>query len=727
MSEQFLSKQCQALAKQMFEVMSKVDNVDPAAVDAVVKKFIEVGLTQKKPNGWQIFNEYTINALLSGSGTPVVNALGGAINALAKPTLKVISTSFGGDKVAQREARAMFDSIFDGLKSDLVFLNKGVRTGLPIDFQLTPKALGMTQKEFNIKMGAAGAKVDPITGDVSDVDANRFLAESYDYMTKAIPGKLGEVIRFPTRLTVGVDEYFKARLRSQKTMALVSRKASMDEAAGKGKYETLYQQYKERAFSTIPRAEIEAKATRDLPALKKSDPRISYESLVKRYTEEDQIDYVGRLDAVFGRDASFETAIYDVRNYATDGTFQMKLTGSLAKISEFRGQGRTAAETAMIQVVPFLRTPWNLTKEGLSYVPGVGILINPGRTKTNVTYALIDGVEVPKFKTEVINMSKEEIAARQVVGLGVVAGLGALYSADRLTGSPPADAAGRASWDANGIKPYSIKVGDQWVSYQRVEPFATVMGLAADTFKLTDRYMSGKMTPNKEYEEVLEASWSLLKANVLEKTFLQGFADMITAFDNPNMAKGYFDNLAKRLIPAGANTIARSLDPYEREATGVGLEGTLEKMQQRIPILRESLPKSYSLYSADPNNIEARKTSLSQAVTGISLGDMPTEFQQGMAELGVTFSPKSARMSKVALDSQQLSDYKRMINEMSTRMFANALPNLQKLPNDKIKQTVARNMMSKVTRAARMKLLAKYPGLREEITAQNLYDKYGLE
>tara|TARA_B110000503_G_scaffold75745_1_gene116950 strand:+ start:14490 stop:16658 length:2169 start_codon:yes stop_codon:yes gene_type:complete len=722
MSEQFLSKQCQALAKQMFEVMSKVDNVDPAAVDAVVKKFIDVGLTQKKPNGWQIFNEYTINSMLSGSGTPLINALGGAINALAKPTLEVISTSFGGDKLAQREARAMFDSIFDGLKSDLVFLNKGVRTGLPIDFQLTPKALGMTQKEFNIKMEAAGARVDPITGDVSDVDANRFLAESYDYMTKAIPGKLGEVIRFPTRLTVGVDEYFKARLRSQKTMALVSRKASLDEAAGKGKYETLYQQYKERAFSTIPRAEIEAKATRDLPALKKSDPKISYESLVKRYTEEDQIDYVGRLDAVFGRDDSFETAIYDVRNYATDGTFQMKLTGSLAKISEFRGQGSTGAETAMIQVVPFLRTPWNLTKEGLSYVPGVGILINPGRTKTNLTYALIDGVEVPKFKTEVIKMSKEEIAARQVVGLGVVAGLGALYSADRLTGSPPADAAGRASWDANGTKPYSIKVLDQWVSYQRVEPLATVMGLAADTFALTDRYMSGKMQPGKEYEEVLEASWSLLKANVLEKTFLQGFADMITAFDNPNLAKGYFDNLAKRLIPAGANTIARTLDPYEREATTTG-----EKMAQRIPGLRENLPKSYSLYSADPNNIEARKTSTSQAITGISVADMPTEFQQGMAELGVTFSPKSAKMSKVAMDSQQLSDYKRMINEMSTRMFANAMPNLQKLPNDKIKQTVARNMMSRVTKAARMKLLAKYPGLRDSIREQNLYDKYGIE
>jgi len=722
MSEKFLSNACQALAKNLYSVVSKVDNVDPEAVNNVTKKFIATGLDNKKPNGWQIFNEYTINAMLSGTGTPVVNFIGNAVNTLAKPTLRVIATSLTNDKVAQREARAMFDSIFDGLKSDLVFLNKGVSSGLPVDFQMTPKALGMSQKEFNRKMEAAGASIDPRTGNVSVEEANRALAESYDYMTKAIPGKTGDIIRLPTRLTIGIDEYFKARLRTQKTMALVSRKASLDEAAGKGDYDTLYKQYKERAFSPKPRAEIEAKAKRDLPAAQRNNPKISYESLVEKYTEEDQLDYVGRLDAVFGRDGSFETAIYDVRNWATDGTFQTKLTGTMDRISKVRGEGDTAGKTLATQVVPFLRTPWNLTKEGLSYVPGAGVLLKPGVTKTKVTYSEIDGVKVPKFETGVVTMSKEDIAARQIMGLGVVAGLGALYSAGNLTGAPPADAAGRATWDANGIKPFSIRVGDQWVSYQRVEPFATVMGLAADTFKLTDRYMSGKIQPGKETDELVAASWSLFKANVLEKTFLQGFADMLTALDNPNLAKGYFDNLAKRMIPAGANTIARTLDPYEREAITTG-----EKMQQRIPGLREDLPKSYSLYSADPNNIDARKTSTSQAITGVSVADLPTEFQQGMAELGVTFSPKSSKMAKVSLDSQQLSDYKRFINEQATRVFSGAMGNIQKLPNDQIKQKIARNLMSDVTKSARFKLMAKYPDLRKDILAQNLYDNFGIE
>ena len=724
MSENFLSKSCQALLQNLGSVINKIDKGEGSdkAVNDVVTKFAEKGLSGEKPNLWQIFNEYTINAMLSGTGTPVVNFIGNAVNALAKPTLRVIATSLRGDKMAQREARAMFDSMFDGLKTDLVFLNNGVKAGLPVDFQLTPKALGMTQKQFDQLVEASGGKVDPRTGSVSVDEANRVLAESYDYITKAIPGKTGEFIRFPTRLTIGIDEYFKARMRTQKTMALLSRKASMDERAGKGDYDTLYKQYKERAFATKPRAEIEARAKRELPAAKRRDPKESYESLVKKFTEEDQLDYVTRLDNVFGKDQDFVTAIYDVRNYATDGTFQTKLSGIMDKISKVRGEGNTAGTTIATQIVPFLRTPWNLTKEGVSYVPGAGILFKPDVTKTSVTYKTVDGVKVPKFTTEVVNMPLEDIAARQIVGLGVVAGLGALYADDRLTGAIPDSPSDRATWQANGKQPFSIKVDDQWISYQRVEPFATVMGLAADTFRLGDRIASGEIRKEDQVDELFGASWSLLKANILEKTFLQGFADMLTALESPNRASTYFDNLAKRMVPALSNSLARLGDPYEREAITTG-----EKMQQRIPGLRNQLPPSYALYSADPENIQPRMTSTSQAVTGVNIADLPTEFQQGMDELGVNFAPKSARMSKVDLNAQQLSDYKLYINEAATRMFSGALPNLQKLPNKQIKQTVARKMMSRVTKQARARLLAKYPEKRKEIIAQSLYDKYGLE
>jgi len=697
MSEKYVSIFCQRLLGNFTDQAIKAKQYDQKAIDLLIRNFVTENLDKKKPNGWQMINEYLINAMLSGTGTPVVNFIGNAVNTLAKPTIEVIKTSFSGDKAAQREARAMFSSIFEGLKADLAFLNNGVKAGLPVDFQLSPKKLGMSQKQFEEFAAAAGARIDPRTNTIVPEDANAILDQSYDYITKAIPGKAGEWIRFPTRLTIGIDEYFKARLRNQKTMAFLSRKASMDEAAGKGSYDELFNQYKKKAF----------------------DPNM---------TPEERMDYTSRLENIFGDSQAFDTAIFDIRNYATDGTFQTKLTGGMEAISKFRGEGNTLGSTLATQVLPFLRTPWNLAKEGISYVPGLGagarlVGLTPGTTRTTVDYHMVDGMPVKKFATEVVNMTKEELVSRQLMGLSVVAGLGAMFSADKLTGSIPDEPAERERWKANGIQPFSIKVGDKWVSYQRVEPFATVMGLAADTFALSDRYLSGKIQKGKEVDEAMATSWSNLKSNILDKTFLQGFADMVGALESDKKIETYFANMAKRVVPALSSTAARVIDPYEREAIGI-----TEKLQQRIPGLREKLPESYATYSQDPEGeAKARETNKMQALLGIGVADEPTEFQKRMNALGVGFAPKSAKMGGIEMDSQQLSDYKFYINQQATRTFGTALINLEKLPNDQIKKTVAKKLMANVTKGARYKLMAKYPELRQEILKQSLYDKYGLE
>ena len=69
-------------------------------------------------------------------------------------------------------------------------------------------------------------------------------------MTQAIGGKTGKIIRLPTKLTVAIDEYFKARMRSQRMMNYISRKASKDEADGLGSYDDLYKKYKDEVFLT---------------------------------------------------------------------------------------------------------------------------------------------------------------------------------------------------------------------------------------------------------------------------------------------------------------------------------------------------------------------------------------------------------------------------------------------------------------------------------------------
>lgn len=701
MSANHLPVACQAKFGETLDVYDAAKEVDPTKAGDVVTNMFKDGLSGKKPNGFMMFNEYLINAMLSGTGTPIVNFLSNTIQTLVKPTLELINAytpkvfskmSQSQIRAERRAARAAVSAIFDGWGQDSIFFTRGIKSGLPADFTLSPKALGLSQKQFNELMVEAGASAD-IDGNVSPEMASMILNDSYDYMSKAIPGALGTVVRFPTRATVAIDEYFKARLRSQKAMALLSKKASLDSDAGLGSYDALYKQYKDEVF-----------------------------------VKGDRNGLMDRLEVMFEADDDFATAMLDVRNYATDGTFQTKLKGNLDAISQLRGEGRTLGNTIAIQTVPFLRTPWNIITESTGYVPIVGAFLRPNKTIANVIRN--EAGEVVNVVNKVVDMPLQDMVARQVVGFGVVVGMHQLFQDGLITGAEPEDPAERQRWRANGIQPMSVKVGDKWVSYSRAEPFATVLGLAADTFEFERKYRNGDFDSYNEeesgkklVEEARKAGWSALKSHVLSKTFMQGFADLTSGLFAPEGqgVQTVIDSYAKRLVPAALNTVARGLDPYEREATS-----TLEKMQQRMPLLREELPAKYSPYSADPNNIQPQRTNRPQAVFGIAVGEEPTDFQKRVEKLGIAFSPKSTTMSKVKMSTTELADYKKFINQMTTQVLAEALPDLEMEPNKVlVRNYVEKTLMPRITKYARFQLMEKYPKLYEEIVAQSLFDKYG--
>jgi hypothetical protein len=547
------SNACAVDIDQMVDAYEKYKDVSPEKAGELINDLFEQGLAGKKPNLFQKINEFIINGMLSGLGTPVVNTIGGGLQTFAKPLLNAIDAYVpkAGQNAAEalrerRAAKAMVSALSDGWVSDSIFLSRGFGTGLPVDFKLTPKALGLSEKQFNQLMVDLGASPD-VDGKVNPELARQVLGESYDYMTHAIGGKTGDIIRMPTRLTVGIDEYFKARLRSQRMMGYLSRKASIDEEKGLGSYDDLYKKYKEETFST-------GKA-------------------------QDLYGDMDRFEQVVGGD--FDTAIYDVRNYAVDGTFQAKLSGALKKISEAKGEGRTPVETFITQTIPFLRTPWNIFKESGGYIPGVGMLIRPTKTVTNKVYK--KGSDTPTFETITVNMPKEEMVARQLVGFGITTGVYQMFEQGLITGSMPTDAAERNTWQAQGKQPTSIKIGGKWVDYSRAEPFATVLGMMTDTFQATKDVMDGKVRGGEEWEYAKKAAWSSIKSNMLQKTFMQGFADLLNPLfaNDTKGVESLLDNYAKRLIPAISNTAARLGDQYEREAIT-----TIEKLQQRIPYAR---------------------------------------------------------------------------------------------------------------------------------------------
>ena len=692
------SEACAIDLDQLLDAREKYKNIDPEKADELVNSFVEKGLEGKKPNLGMKLNEYLINGMLSGTGTPVVNTIGGGIQTIMKPLLNLIDAYVPKKGVtpiqAQRErraAKAAVSALMDGWKTDLVFLSRGFSTGLPVDFKITPRALGLSEKQFNELMVDLGASPD-IDGKVNPELARQVLGESYDYMTHAIGGKTGDIVRLPTKLTVGIDEYFKARLRSQRMMNYLSKKASLDEEKGLGSYDDLYQKYKKETFANGK--------------------------------SEDLYGNMDRFEQMVGDE--FDTAIFDVRNYAVDGTFQAKLQGMLKKISEAKGEGRTPAEVFLTQTIPFLRTPWNIFKESAGYIPGVGVVVRPTKTVTTKRVReASDGEQIVDFVTANENMSKMDMIPRQLVGFAITGGVYQLFDNELITGSMPTDPAERNTWKSLGKPATSIKIGDTWVDYSRAEPLATVLGMMTDLFAEQKRIMNGEVQAGKEWEDIQKKAWSSVKTNMLQKTFMQGFADLSDALfaNDTTKAQGLLDNYAKRFIPALSNTAARALDPNEREAVS-----TIEKMQQRIPGARNLLPKNYGLVNADPNNPnpEALQTNMSQAISGVAVDGSQTDFQKRLSDIGFSVSAVSRKVGGKELTAQQYSDYKRFINQIATPVFRDALPNLEKIGNKKTAEfAIEKRMMPGIKRAALGQLRQKYPELTEAIREDKVFQRIG--
>ncbi|MCK9541580.1 MAG: hypothetical protein M0R03_06060 [Novosphingobium sp.] len=244
-------------------------------------------------------------------------------------------------------------------------------------------------------------------------------------------------------------------------------------------------------------------------------------------------------------------------DYARYLTFQQKL-GSFASLVS-RG---TQVWPGLKLFLPFVRTPTNLLK-----FAGERSLAAPFLEEWRKDFAA--------------GGARRDLAIAKVMlgtGLGAVVYEAAL--AGRVTGSAPSDPNKARLQYADGWQPYSIRVGDQWYSYKRMDPFSTTLGVAADLATLPQG-----MSERQRDDQVTLLVASIM-GNLANKTWLSGISDIVGALTEPDRRA---DRLIQRLagslaVPAGVAQVARTLDPVQREAGSVG-----EYIQSRIPFASQSL------------------------------------------------------------------------------------------------------------------------------------------
>ena len=265
-----------------------------------------------------------------------------------------------------------------------------------------------------------------------------------------------------------------------------------------------------------------------------------------------------------------EKALY----YAKKQTWTQELDGESVL-------GRTALAIKSIPLlrpfVPFVTTPTNLIKDILEHTP----LMNK---------AFYKAIEKEYKSGEQALIELEGKAA-----MGLALGFTGIYLASEglITGAYPSSKAERALWEAQNRLPYSVRIGDKWVPYNRLDPFGAFFGMASTLYDKGMREGGDDLTNPLTYLGVVIQ-------NISNKTYFQGLVDVIEAIQNPEgyTLKATATNLLSGLVPLSSalRFASRQLDGEMKQSNGdIGL-----RLQSNIPFMSENVPAKINFITGKP-------------------------------------------------------------------------------------------------------------------------------
>ena len=153
-------------------------------------------------------------------------------------------------------------------------------------------------------------------------------------------------------------------------------------------------------------------------------------------------------------------------------------------------------------VVPFVRTPVNIIKYVGHRTPLVNRLC--GQMKADLA----------------AGGARAELAkAKVAMGTMLYAGGTMLAANGMITGAGTRDSVNADRWIKR--QEASVKVGDKWYSFSRLDPFGAFLGIAADTVNLMPYLSEG------DYKEFTMGIPTMMIRNVVSKTYVRGLADFI--------------------------------------------------------------------------------------------------------------------------------------------------------------------------------------------------------
>lgn len=222
-------------------------------------------------------------------------------------------------------------------------------------------------------------------------------------------------------------------------------------------------------------------------------------------------------------------------------------------------------------VLPFVRTPTNIFKFAGERTP----------------LALASRA----VREEIAAGGERRALALAKIGLGsmTMAYMSTLAANGLITGGGPKDKTLRQIKMQTGWKPYSFKIGNEYISYARIEPLGSLFGLAADAADIMGQLSEA------DAAKLASALTVAISRNVAQKTFVKGLAGTLNAVTSQEVKQvnSFLEKELPTILPYSSafGQTAKNVDPVMREVNSI-----MDAFRVKIPGYSSDLPPHRNLW-----------------------------------------------------------------------------------------------------------------------------------
>lgn len=241
-------------------------------------------------------------------------------------------------------------------------------------------------------------------------------------------------------------------------------------------------------------------------------------------------------------------------------------------------------------IIPFAKTPANLTKAMVEYSPAgfIGSVID----FNDMRKAISRGEMTPMQQKKFVASTSKAIAGSLLYLIA-----GSLVKAGKITGSADDDKDVK-NFEQNvlGIQPYSVRIGDKTYTYSWANPINAPLAIMADTYKMTKE--------NASNWDILNNAFKVAGETLVENSFLQGIKEL---FGKDSISEGIVDaveSFPESLVPTFLSQIASLNDTKQRQSFEYqnDLQTIANKIKNKIPGLRNTLSPQVNTFGEEIEN-----------------------------------------------------------------------------------------------------------------------------